>query len=1297
MLNAQSAAVASLAAYLTQATGEDQVKQPFQVIAAEPIGSFYATAYNIDGNIVIAYRGTDDLGDVPTDAYLGTGGGASSQAIAALAFYQQISEQHPGQAITLVGHSLGGGLAGYVSALTHSSAVVFDNAPFEAAAANAFASIHDLWEADQYIEHNGPGTASYDEETYATNVEQYTLLYGVWEEVYDGLTSSGEPVWDNNFSARIGGYAVKGEMLEAARSLQTTHVESLEIGDGVGLSTFQLHSASLLAIRLFGEDASQTGSEAWKTVASYIFESLYKEDVAGILGYHSASDLRDAIATSTIADNTSIYGSSAASSFYSGANAIGSAYSAGLGANTGIPSSVGSYYNQQILNVVAGLSTQYAGYLALNDVAAQNISEVVSYQSGNKVLIADYSDETWSAWGAAPSELWGRAELLRSAVSLGWGDLSTTSPDTEIDILKEMSWFYGSSSSEALGTIKTFIVACSASGFEGTVPTGHDGTAFLGTSEADQIKGSDYDDLIFTGGINPNNRGNDVADYVDGGQGKDLIVGGYGVDKLSGGIGRDYVLGNAGDDVLIGGTAKDEDLVGGDASNVSPLFAQYHRDWNDGERDFLTGGTGNDLYCLSGFYFANSYYGGGEPVPYEQDVTDMADFINGDDADFSAYYQIYTKAGQYETSPEKYFGCVEITSAMLESFVQSGQEEMSFDPEQFLYGELNDSDYDYVVGMSYSYVADVGYVIVAKMGINVIELYNAILGYFYLPDDGTNVNSVPGDIILEGNEGANHITGNSQDNTMAGGGGNDTLNGGGGYDTAGFTGALDDYEFSVAADGRLIVSDTRSTTSLVSRSADAGSPDGTDVLENVEMLAFGFESFGPDYATYSLGLDAVWFKELQTTTRGDDTNNTLVGGIENDFLSGRAGDDYIEGGSGNNVLFGGEGNDTIRGGTGNDLIDGGEGTQDYVTYWNALNGVKVSLLDGVAEGEGADRLFNIENVWGSDFNDQIIGDNNNNGLFGAVGDDDLQGGAGDDNLDGGAGNDTLSGGEGADHLYGGDGDDALDGGDGTDDWVTYWDANGVTVNLTDGTATGQGTDTISNIESVWGSAGNDSLTGNGQDNGLFGADGNDFIWGVSGYNTLDGGTGDDDIVSGHGNDAIEGGEGTDTVEYWWSTTGVTVSLAEGVAHGDGDDTLSGIENAVGSAFNDTLTGNEGDNQLYGDAGNDVLWGLAGNDYLNASEGNDVLNGGAGDDHLDGGVGSDTFHFDPSFGHDTVDDFSVGDIIEFASSVFADFGAMLDAASEVDGSTVIAFDGDNSVTLQNVALASLSADEFRFAA
>ena len=55
--------------------------------------------------------------------------------------------------------------------------------------------------------------------------------------------------------------------------------------------------------------------------------------------------------------------------------------------------------------------------------------------------------------------------------------------------------------------------------------------------------------------------------------------------------------------------------------------------------------------------------------------------------------------------------------------------------------------------------------------------------------------------------------------------------------------------------------------------------------------------------------------------------------------------------------------------------------------------------------------------------------------------------------------------------------------------------------------------------------------------------------------------------------------------------------------GAGVDTLTGIENLIGSAFNDTLTG---------DAGNNVLTGGAGND---------MLLGGAGDDTLDGGAGT----------------------------------------------------------------------------
>ena len=68
--------------------------------------------------------------------------------------------------------------------------------------------------------------------------------------------------------------------------------------------------------------------------------------------------------------------------------------------------------------------------------------------------------------------------------------------------------------------------------------------------------------------------------------------------------------------------------------------------------------------------------------------------------------------------------------------------------------------------------------------------------------------------------------------------------------------------------------------------------------------------------------------------------------------------------------------------------------------------------------------------------------------------------------------------------------------------------------------------------------------------------------------------------------------------------------------------LSGIENIIGSAFNDTLTGTTGANVMDGGAGNDSLSGLAGADTLVGGEGY-TLTGGAGNDSLDGGIGIDT--------------------------------------------------------------------------
>jgi serralysin len=56
-----------------------------------------------------------------------------------------------------------------------------------------------------------------------------------------------------------------------------------------------------------------------------------------------------------------------------------------------------------------------------------------------------------------------------------------------------------------------------------------------------------------------------------------------------------------------------------------------------------------------------------------------------------------------------------------------------------------------------------------------------------------------------------------------------------------------------------------------------------------------------------------------------------------------------------------------------------------------------------------------------------------------------------------------------------------------------------------------------------------------------------------------------------------------------------------------------IENALGGAGNDTITGNAVSNTLTGNAGADRLYGLDSDDYLIGGQGDDVLDGGNGFD------------------------------------------------------------------------------------
>ena len=157
-----------------------------------------------------------------------------------------------------------------------------------------------------------------------------------------------------------------------------------------------------------------------------------------------------------------------------------------------------------------------------------------------------------------------------------------------------------------------------------------------------------------------------------------------------------------------------------------------------------------------------------------------------------------------------------------------------------------------------------------------------------------------------------------------------------------------------------------------------------------------------------------------------------------------------------------------------------------------------------------------------------------------------------------------------------------------------------------------------------GTPGNDVMNGIATDDIMDGLAGNDTLYGHGGDDQLLGGDGDDRLVGGEGADALDGGNGEDIAIYTASDAAVTVRLDTGAAtggHATGD-TLTGIENVLGSTFGDRLTGDAAGNLLSGFGGNDVLTGLTGNDRLFGGDGSDQLDGGEGADFMNGGAGRD---------------------------------------------------------------------------
>ncbi|MBF9197779.1 calcium-binding protein [Microvirga terrestris] len=235
----------------------------------------------------------------------------------------------------------------------------------------------------------------------------------------------------------------------------------------------------------------------------------------------------------------------------------------------------------------------------------------------------------------------------------------------------------------------------------------------------------------------------------------------------------------------------------------------------------------------------------------------------------------------------------------------------------------------------------------------------------------------------------------------------------------------------------------------------------------------------------------------------------------------------------------------------------------------------------------------------------------------------------------GSGDDQAWGGMASEIFSGGAGNDTIDGGAGDQDAIYFIDDANVTLDLriAGQQQTGEGLDTLLNIEWVYAGDAADRLTGNDRANLLDSAGGNDV---------LDGGLGDD---------TLDGGDGIDTIVFSGSIAAtVDLGIVSGQNTGYGLDLILGIENVTGGSGADRLTGNGLANALAGNGGKDRLSG---------GDGDDTLTGGAADDILTGGAGKDVFVFDAARlkNVDTIQGYVVADdTIHLQNSVYAKIGA-----------------------------------------
>ena len=598
-------------------------------------------------------------------------------------------------------------------------------------------------------------------------------------------------------------------------------------------------------------------------------------------------------------------------------------------------------------------------------------------------------------------------------------------------------------------------------------------------SSIENITGSAFDDLL---------AGNNVANFLFGGDGEDTLNGQGGDDELSGGDGEDTLNGQTEDDLLQGGNG--DDTLNGGAGN-DDLFG-------DADNDRLIGGLGAD--GLAG--------GSGTDIAsYESALAGVTALMlnaaqNTGDAAGDTYLSIENLVGSDFDDVLGGTGVANIITG------DDGDDELIGNGGDDTLNGNNDDDI-----LNGGLGADV---LNGGAGSDAASYANATAGVTVsLLNPASNTGEATGDRYslienLIGSRFDDTLTGSTAANRLEGGDGNDSLTGSIGADD--LVGGNGNDRFIYTAGAEVVAGES------VAGGSNSGGFDGL-VLQNAGSINFAPATLsGLEIVQFFSGTSAVTFAASQIgsggiglvignaatldtlivngksinlaglsfitwattdvislngtgltdTITGTSQRDTISGAGGPDTLDGRDGDDLIDGGLGSDTLIGGIGNDTLAGRGGNDTVNGGDGNDTYDFTGGGLDIDRFFDQSGTSDRVVIDSFSQILPSFGGlttgrDGNDLVIilttgtfrlvdhfnwpkietivdSDNGQSmvlatGLIGGNANGIIAGGHKGETLDGRGGDDFLFAGNGGDRLIGGDGDDRLSGGHGPDTFV----------------------------------------------------------------------------------------------------------------------------------------------------------------------------------------------------------------------------------------------------------------------